>query len=84
MGGGGTQDPEMDVPQWICRECVEESGCELCGNEREDQNIGCCEGTKDGGRCSKSVEKICSNCAVWDEDASEWRCPECADCEDDE
>ena len=60
-------------------ECVQESGCELCGKEREDQLVGCCEGRKDGERCTKRVETICSDCGVWDEDASEWRCPECAE-----
>lgn len=46
--------------------------CELCGNEREDMQVGSCLVCHD-------VESMCDRCAIWDETTEQWYCPFCAE-----
>ena len=52
----------------------DDAACELCGNERDDCKVGCCN----DGNCPYKVESMCDNCATWYEREGVWRCIACA------
>lgn len=50
--------------------------CEICRGEVDGSDyVGCCR----DGDCPRRIDAMCSSCADWDDDASFWMCPQCAD-----
>ena len=50
--------------------------CELCENHdlTEDDYVGCCR----DGACPRGLDRMCVECATWNDETEEWMCPDCA------
>lgn len=70
----GLQELEDSDSESVDSSC-DDYECEICNDKDvcEDNYVGCCS----DGACPHNVEHLCSSCASWNDEKSQWICNKC-------